>query len=373
MIANITAQSFDYEKFNAILEQQNRFIADWMQSEHVDDVPLWIVPNLDLWTFDTCRRREEFLQRNLELLHTSIEWKSDLVFPHLQPWYGVGIYATAFGAHYIWDENYCPQVRPIFSRTEEIEHIEKPAIETSEPMREVLERIEWYREVTHDQLPICLTDTQSPHDTASLLMETNTFFAECSCCHEKYENFLQAITDIIIEFSEKQMEAIGPRLSLPGHQMLCHPRFQGISVSDDNMVMLSPRTYQATSLPYLQKIAANFGGIAVHSCGNVTHNIPNLLKIEGLEQVEHAACVINKSDPTPTPPENIQAGYGRSGVIAKIRLHKSEACLLKKLLTKDFKCVVQITGVESKAESEAVYREFKEAVSIVLEAQKRSV
>ena len=74
---------------------------------------------------------------------------------------------------------------------------------------------------------------QSPHDTASLLMETNNFFLECSRFHEKYETFLHAITDLIIEFSEKQLEAIGPRSSLPGHQMLCHSRFKGISISDD--------------------------------------------------------------------------------------------------------------------------------------------
>ncbi len=363
MSTNITAQSFDYDRFNATLEEKSRLFSDWMQNEHDDEVPFWIVPNIDLWTYDTCRRREEFLNKNLELLHTSMEWKSDMVFPHLQPWYGVGIYATAFGAHYIWNENYCPQVRPIFSRTEEIEHIEKPAIENSAPMREVLERIQWYRDVTNDQLPICLTDTQSPHDTASLLMETNNFFMECSCAHEKYENFLHAITDLIIEFSEKQMEVIGPRLSLPGHQMLCNQHFKGISISDDNMVMLSPQTYAATSLPYLQKIAAHFGGIAVHSCGNVTHNIPNLLKIEGLEQIEHAACVIDKNDPDPTPPENIRAGYGNSGAIAKIRLHKSESCLLEKLLALGFKCVVQITGVESREESEVVYREFKEQIA----------
>ena len=363
MNANITEKSFDYDRFNATLEEKSRLISAWIEGQCDHDVPLWIIPPVDLWTYDTCRRREEFLRKNLELLHAGMEWKSDLIFPHIQPWYGVGIYATAFGAHYIWDEDYCPQVRPIFSRTEEIEHIEKPAIENSEPMREVLERIAWYRDVTNDQLPICLTDTQSPHDTASLLMETNTFFAECSCDHEKYERFLHAITDLIIEFSEKQMEAIGPRLSLPGHQMLCHPRFKGISVSDDNLVMLSPRTYKATSLPYLQKIADHFGGIAVHSCGNVTHNIANLLTIEGLEQVEHAACVIDKSDPNPTPPENIRAGYGESDVVAKIRLHKSESCLLEKLLAPGFKCVVQIMGVESRAESEVVYREFKEQIA----------
>ncbi len=112
--------------------------------------------------------------------------------------------------------------------------------------------------------------------------------------------------------------------------------------------------------PNLQKIADHFGGIAVHSCGNVTHNIPTLLNIEGLEQVEHAACMIDKSDPAPTPPENIRAGYGKSDVVTKIRLHKSESCLLEKFLTKDLKCLVQIIGVESREESELVYREFKD-------------
>ncbi|MCP4396577.1 MAG: hypothetical protein GY801_04620 [bacterium] len=68
----------------------------------------------------------------------------------------------------------------------------------------------------------------------------------------------------------------------------------------------------------------------------------------------------DKSDPDPTPPKNIRAGYGKSEVVAKIRLHKSESCLLEKLLTKDLKCLVQIIGVESREESELVYREFKD-------------
>ncbi len=89
---------------------------------------------------------------------------------------------------------------------------------------------------------------------------------------------------------------------------------------------------------------------------------PTLLNIEGLEQIDHAACVIDKSDPDPTPPENIRAGYGKSDVATKIRLHKSESCLLERLLSQDLKCVVQITGVESKEESALVYHGCKEKI-----------
>ena len=87
MSTQITAKSFDYQRFNARLEEQDRFISDWITGEHDHEVPLWIIPPVDMWTYDTCRRREEFLHKNLELLHTSMEWRSDLVFPHLQPWY----------------------------------------------------------------------------------------------------------------------------------------------------------------------------------------------------------------------------------------------------------------------------------------------
>jgi abortive infection bacteriophage resistance protein len=69
----ITAKSFDYDKFTATLEEQDQFISDWIKNEHDHDVPLWIVPPVDLWTYDTCRRREEFLHKNLELLHKSME------------------------------------------------------------------------------------------------------------------------------------------------------------------------------------------------------------------------------------------------------------------------------------------------------------
>ena len=53
MSENITARSFDYDRFNATLEQQDRFITDWIKSKHDHEVPLWILPPVDLWTYDT--------------------------------------------------------------------------------------------------------------------------------------------------------------------------------------------------------------------------------------------------------------------------------------------------------------------------------
>jgi hypothetical protein len=300
---------------------------------------------------------------NLWGMATSAEWTSDWVYQHLDPWYGVGIYATAFGAHYYWEGNSAPQTHPIFTDVAQIADLVAPHPGKSEEMQEVLRRIRWFREVTGDRLSICLTDTQSPQDTASLLMETNAFFPACLSEPERLDPLLRAITDLIIAFSEMQMEAMGPTLVQPGHQMISLPAWKGISVSDDNMALLSPAAYAATCLPYNSRLGEHFGGIALHSCGRIRHNIPLQLQTAGLQQMECAACFLAKdSDPDPNAPEHLRAGYRGSAVILKVRIHKSEVDLLERLLAPDLKIALGVTGVETREESAQVYWRFKERI-----------
>jgi len=356
-------ESFPYDHYLQVKEKRERFLYEWAQGLHPQEVPVVIYPSWDMWNDDTCRDRERFLRMNLWGMAESANWASDAVFPHLEPWYGVGLYASAFGCRYYWEGNSAPQTHPIYKSADEVAHITTPRVGDSEPMREVLERIRYYRQVTHDQLPICLTDTQSPNDTASLLMEVNEFFTVSSFEPERLERFMNAITDTIIAFSEMQMEALGPVLSLPGHLMLCHPSWSGISVSDDNMAMLSPKAYEVAALPYNARLARHFGGIALHSCGVIGHNIPIQLRTPELKQVECAACILARdSDPSPNKPESLRDGYRGSGVIVKVRLNKDEVELLDRLLAPDLLCAVAVTGVETQAESEQIYERFKERI-----------
>ena len=366
-------ESFPYDEFLAAQEERDQFIYEWDQGLRLREAPVIIMPAGDMWDDNTCADRELFLRWNLWGMILSARWRSDSLFPHLQPWYGVGIMASAFGARYRWEGDSAPQTRPIFQSADDVADIKTPRSGESESMKEVLDRIRWYREVTHDRLPICLTDTQSPHDTASLLMETNEFFTVSSFEPERVRRFMNAITDLIIAFSEMQKEAIGPNLLLPGHQMLCHPEWSGISLSDDNMSMLSPKVYEAAVLPYNSRISEHFGGIALHSCGKVGHNIPTLLRTPGVSQAEHAVCAIVKdSDPNPNEPESLRDGYRGSDVILKVRLHKSEVELLDRLLAPDLKCALVVTGVESQEESEEVYQRFKARASLIAEQWTKS-
>jgi hypothetical protein len=365
-----TPKTFPYTRYLLVKEKRDRFISEWSRDLHPHDTPVLIFPPYDLWSFSTCGNREDFLGLNLLLMAESAEWSSDTVFPHLEPWYGVGIYASAFGCKYYWDGDNAPQVHPIYRRTEEVAEIKKPDIFASKPMKEVLERIRWYKNVTGNQLPICLTDTQSPNDTASLILETNEFLLASSYDHRSVAQFLDTITDVIIEFTEIQMEMIGDNLSPPGHNMLCCPEWSGISVCDDNIIMYSPDTYRVASLPYNSRIAEHFGGIAIHSCGNFAHNTTTLLKTPNLRQIEGAVDVIShECDPNPNTPESIRDGYRHREVIANMRLHKSEVDLLDRLLAPDLKCVVNVKGVESREESEEIYQLFKERIATIASRQ----
>ncbi|NLG28268.1 MAG: hypothetical protein GX557_10180 [Chloroflexi bacterium] len=361
MNAGIDAATFPYEHYLAVKEQRDHFLDEWARGLRPHEVPVLITPPWDMWNDNTTTDPAEMLRLNLWGMATSAEWQSDWVYQHLDPWYGVGVYATAFGAHYYWDGDSAPQTHPLWRSLDELEAIRTPQVGRSEEMQEVLRRIRWYRALTHDRLPICLTDTQSPQDTASLLMETSEFFAACAAQPERLAPLLDAITDAIIAFSEMQIEAIGPNLALPGHQMICHPAWSGISISDDNMALLSPTAYAATCVPYNSRLARHFGGIALHSCGRVRHNIAAQLRTAGLQQMETAACISARdSDPDPNSPEHLRDGYRGSVVILKVRIHKSEVDLLDRLLAPDLRVALAVTGVETRAESEAVYARFKE-------------
>jgi len=360
----IDPREFPYERYLETKAAREAYLDEWAAGRRPRETPVIIIPDWDMWNDNTCRDRERFLRHNLWGMARSAEWPSDGFFPHLQPWYGVGLYASAFGCRYVWDGDSAPQTRPIYTQADEVARINPPRIGESAPMCEVLERIRWYRQVTGDRLPICLTDTQSPNDTGSLIMEVNEFFAVSSYQPERLERFMNAITDTIIAFSEMQMEAIGPNLSLPGHQMICHPAWKGISISDDNMAMLSPRAYEAAALPYNSRLARHFGGIAIHSCGAIGHNIAVQRRTPHLQQMETSASIlVRDSDPSPNQPESLRDGYRGSGVIVKVRINKGEAELLERLLAPDFKCALHVTGVQSREEAEEVYGEFKARIA----------
>jgi hypothetical protein len=172
-------------------------------------------------------------------------------------------------------------------------------------------------EKTRGVIPIALTDTQSACDTATLVLDTSEFFTACYTEEETVDELMGTITRLIAEFSREQARHIGPELvSRPGHVMPSLPGLSGITLSDDNLAVASPRINERFSLRFNQLLAEQVGGVAIHSCGVWDHTM-KLLPRRGVSAVDCA--VSRRVDPTPMTPAMVRNALAGTGIIVKAR------------------------------------------------------
>lgn len=272
-------------------------------------------PAYHLW--GECNSVEGVYRNNLRHMESwlSMPWSDEL--PHMQPWFGTGVYASAFGCEYLWREGEAPDSHLRYHSIEEVRGLVMPDWRKSPVMGVVLECIDALKERTRGRFPIALTDTQSPFDTATLVLDTSEFFTACYTEEETAAELMGTIASLIVEFSREQARRIGEELvSRPGHVMPSLPGLRGITLSDDNLAVSSPRINEKFSLRFNQKIAEEMGGVAVHSCG-VWDQTMKLLPGRGVMAVD--CSVSPRWDPTPMTPEMVRAALGGTGIVVKAR------------------------------------------------------
>lgn len=358
------AKDFPYDQFLKLKEEKEKELFRFLSGEKWT-VPLIQRPAISGQYGALCNSREKSLETQLDFLASYLELKSDFIFSYLEPWHGVGVYASAFGCPLYWSDHADPQTHPIYMTEEEVAHFKAPDIDHCDVMHMVLDTIDYFRQQTGDMLDISLTDTQSPNDNASLIVDTCEFFVLSVTEPEALHPLMQAITDTMIQFSEMQMERLGPTLTSPGHLMLSSKGFKGISLSDDNMAVISPDSYANTALPYNQQLARHFGGLAIHTCGSFAHTANLLLQTEGLKMVD---CAIGKFvDPNPNSPKKLKELFSDTGVVLKVRLGAGELDLLDDIIDKKVKLVVQLCTEGTVDEQNRQYDAAKKKIQETME------
>lgn len=272
--------------------------------------------------FGACNSVEAIYRNNMEYVESFLQLDCSDDLPFLEPWIGTGVFANAFGCEYHFRDSMAPHVRYRCHKIEELRSIEYPDWRQSPIMKMVLDCIDCFRERTRDGLPIALTDTQSPLDTATLVLDAAECFVGCYTEPELMARFLQQITDLIVEFSQMQMEHIGPKLLMqPGHLLPSVVGGPGISISDDNLAVASPKVNRVFALPYDEQLANRFGGLAIHSCGVWTQTMAMLREFQNMTAIE---CQVGNGrgdhDPTPNPPALVREAVAGHSIIVKTRL-----------------------------------------------------
>jgi hypothetical protein len=213
----------------------------------------------------------------------SMEHHSDFV-PFLDPFEGVTILAEAFGCRVYTPENGDPVVRaPLVRAPEDVYDLRKP--NSGHPvLLRVLETLKYWERTTGGLIPIGTTDPQGPLDVASLIWESTDFITSCITHKKEVHYLLEMITDVFVEFYSRQRDLM-KNFARPVHSFPLVSTEDGIAVSDDQVVLMSPELYREFGVPYLQRIADAFGGLYYHSCGDYGGFIDDILGIRGLRAV----------------------------------------------------------------------------------------
>jgi len=236
----------------------------------------------------------------------------------LEPWYGIGTVASAFGAEYCWNGKQAPVVRPLFaSAAEALQAPVRPVAET-EIGRHTLAMIRTFLERTGGRLPISLTDTQSPLNAAAGMVEMSRFFLDFMDDPESVRRLLNRLADALIEFTRHQLQVIGDALVWPGHGFASCRDFTGVGVSDDMILMLSDALYREAAAPSLVKVGQAFGGLAFHSCGDWSAKLGMIRSLKGIRMADGAFSP--ETDPSPNAPDGFPEILAQSGIVLNARI-----------------------------------------------------
>ena len=214
--------------------------------------------------------------------------------PSLCPSLGVIAIASAFGAEVVWWEKDFPAVKPVINNNpQQVYELKPPAITDGELGR-ILDYTRFFISETKGSLPIRLTDIQGPLDNASLIMGHNLLMLAMLSYPEEVHYLMRLVTDCMISFIKAQREIVRQaRVEfVPAMFQPWLPDGEGISISNDDWVMISPEMHDQFHIPYLNELSEEFGGIYLHSCGNWFHQLPSLKKIVNLRGIEFGASEV---------------------------------------------------------------------------------
>ena len=217
----------------------------------------------------------------------SMAYKAD-VPNFLEPWYGIGTVASAFGGDYIWNPGEAPALKTRFSSIDEVLDAKPVPVAETNIGRFTLNMIEYFLEQTKGELPMSFSDIQSPLNVVTHLLPLDNFLLETIMQPEKVLRLLDIIADLSIEFNYEQQKRIGDVLVFPGHGCASSVKWRGFGMSDDNAIMMSPDQYTQLAAPSFEKVCKQMGGTVFHSCGDWSAWLDAVMNMENIKCVDGA-------------------------------------------------------------------------------------
>jgi uroporphyrinogen-III decarboxylase len=348
----VKPENFDFARYEAYAAELNETCARFR--EQASGVAVYRRMRVGECFSYGCRDMKRSLELQLGALKKSMLFKAD-VPNFLEPWYGIGTVASAFGGDYIWPEGNAPALKTRFSNIDEALSFEPQEIAQTNIGRHTLNMIAYFMEQSKGRLPVSLTDTQSPLNMMGHLVPLDQFFMDVLLYPEKVMQLFDRLAELSIRFNQEQVKLIGSALVSPGHGFASSTTWSGLGMSDDNAIMISPEQYLELAAPSVEKICTPLGGPAFHACGDWSGWVNAVLQIKGLKMADGAFS--QQTDPGATSNLEEFHKFAHTGIVLNVRvvgdldtLHEQ----ISRLWVPGMKLVV-VTYCETPGEQEEAY------------------
>lgn len=209
----------------------------------------------------------------------------DFYVPHFKAGIGLGALAAAFGCPSEWNDVSDAWIRPrIEQDPQRVYELKAPDPHTSGLNALVFERLAFF---ALQGLPVQPCNIASPLTTASYIWGYSEFLDALIHYPREVHHLLELVTEATARFVRAQMDAIADLFGLTHEDWWMGPEM-GIRMSDDVLAVISPRHYREYGLRYNNLLSREFGGVVIHSCGNIVHQVPTILEHEGLVAIDLA-------------------------------------------------------------------------------------
>ncbi len=354
-VTPIEPRDFDLTRYADCAAEADQRYADFLSKP--SSLAVWQRVRAGEVFRDACRDRRESLRLQLGALGKSLDYATDAP-TYLEPWYGIGTTASAFGSEYEWFAGQAPASRPLYRSLADMPPLVPRDFDQVPIMRYTLDTIDYFLNQTQGRVPLSWSDLQAPLNVATDLIDTSAFFTAMIEKPDRVRGILSAVTEVVIQFTRQQSDLIGERLTRPGHGFASSRAGRGIGLSTDNLVMISPKLYEKFCVADNTAIGNAFEGVAIHSCGDYARWLPALKKINNLLMVD--AAFSPQTDPKPNAPETFRDAFVNTGVIVQARMvgePDEVLALTKRLWTPGLKLVV-VTYVQDPSAQQQLYRDL---------------
>jgi len=228
-----------------------------------------------------------------EELHRNREGVYDYGLPNIKPNQGIGIIAAAFGCEYTVNNEADPWIKAIIreENAEDVHKLEIPDAEKNPMFQRAWKRIDDLQK--NSSMPLRMVNVPSPLVTASMIWDYTSFIEALLIFPDEVHVLLDKVTEATIIYIKEQFRRIKNLYSV-GHESICPvPRFAGVRVSDDTAALLSPDLYREFGVKYNNRISREFGGIVVHSCGDIHHVAAAMMEIDGIKGLDFTIPQVN--------------------------------------------------------------------------------